>query len=159
MNCTYQLSRKRAVLPQPCPLCERTDGTYQYIIFNHKNVSSRRAVICRIGHYDRNYYLSRKIGKESPTISRKIKRPYGRIWHSFKVRSLFNVTYDGKTVNLSRYFDTFREDTSWETSHTIKPEPWMSDYIKKWGWQMIPEKSLLIARRKVKEYYPPMPLS
>jgi hypothetical protein len=44
-------------------------------------------------------------------------------------------------------------------SLTIKPKPWMSDYIKKWGWQMIPEESLLIARRKVKEYYPPIPLS
>src|SRR5918996_1082541 len=110
MNCTYQLPRERAVLPQPCPLCRRTGGTYQYVIFNHKNVSSRRAVICRIGHYDKNYYLSRKIGKESPTIGCKIKRPYGKIWHSFKVRPLFNIALDGKTVNLSRYFDTFKED-------------------------------------------------
>jgi hypothetical protein len=155
------IGKKRAVLPQPCPLCGRTDGTYQYVIFNHKYISSRQAVICRIGHYDKNYYLSRKIGKESPTISRKIKRPYGKIWHSFKVRPLFNITLEGKTVNLSRFFDTFKEDMlwSWETSLTIKPKPWMSDYIKNWGWQMIPEKSLLIARRKVKEYSPPpMPL-
>jgi hypothetical protein len=153
------MPRKRAILPQPCPRCGRTDGTYLYVIFNHKSVSSRQAVICRIGHYDRNYYLSLKEGKESHTISRKIKRPYGRIWHSFKVRPLFNITHNGKTVNLRQYFDTFREDRRWETSLTIKPKPWMSDYIKKWGWQMIPEKSLLIARRKVKEYYPPMPLS
>jgi hypothetical protein len=45
-------------------------------------------------------------------------------------------------------------------SLTIKPKPWMSDHIMKLGWQMIPEESLLIARRKVKEYYcPPTPLS
>jgi hypothetical protein len=44
-------------------------------------------------------------------------------------------------------------------SLTIKPKPCISDYIKKWGWQMIPEESLLIARRKIKKYYPPMPLS
>ena len=127
------MSRKQAILPQPCPLCGRTDGTYQYVIFNHKNVSSRRTVICRIGHFDKNYYLSRKIAKESPTIRRKIKRPYGKIWHSFKVRPLFNVTRYGKTVNLSRYFDTFKEedDRRQKTSITIKPEPWMSDYIKK----------------------------
>jgi hypothetical protein len=153
------MPRKQAVLPQPCPLCGRTDGTYQYVIFNHKNVSSRRAVVCRIGHYDKNYYLSRKIAKESHTIGRKIKRPYGKIWHSFKVRPLFNITRYGKTVNLSRYFDTFKEEekSRWKTSLTIKPKPWMSDYVKKWGWQMIPEESLLIARRKVKKY-PPMPL-
>jgi hypothetical protein len=120
-------------------------------------MSSRRAVICRIGHYDKNYYLSRKIGKESSTISRKIKRPYGKIWHSFKARPRFFITQDGKTVELSLYFDTFKEEDVWlETSRTIKPEPWMSDYIKNWGWQMIPEESLWIARRKVKEY--PMPL-
>jgi hypothetical protein len=152
---------KRAVLPQPCPLCGRTDGAYQYVIFNHKNMSSRRAVICRIGHYDKNYYLSRKTAKESPTIGRKIKRPYGKIWHSFKVRPLFNITRYGKTVNLSRYFGTFKKngERRQKTSITIKPEPWMSDYIKKWGWQMIAEESLLIARRKVKKYPPPTPLS
>lgn len=77
------------------------------------------------------------------------------MWHSFKVRPLFDITRDGKKVNLSRYFDTFKEDRWWETSLTIKPEPRMSDYIKKWGWQMIPEESLGIARRKVKEHpYP-----
>jgi hypothetical protein len=108
--CTYQLPRKRAVLPQPCPLCGRKDGTYQYVIFNHKYRSSRRAVICRIGHYDKNYYLSRKIGKESPTISRKIIRPYGKIWHSFKARPPFNITRDEKTVHPSQYFDTFKEE-------------------------------------------------
>jgi hypothetical protein len=156
-----QLPRKRAILPQPCPLCGRTDGNYQYVIFNHKNISSRRAIICRIGHYDKNYYLSRKESRKLPTIGRKIKRPYGRIWHSFKVRPLFNITRYGKMVNLSQYFDTFKEKDKrrWKTSLTIKPELWMSDYIRKWGWQMIPEESLLIARRKVKEYYPPMPLS
>lgn len=158
MNCTYQLSRKRAVLPQPCPLCGRIDGTYQYVIFNHKNVSSRRAVICRIGHYDTNYYMSRKEAMEPPRI-RNIKRPYGKIWHSFTVRPLFNITLNGKKINLSRYFEIFKEE---KTSLTIKPKPWLSLYIKKWGWQMIPEESLLIARRKVKGYPPPphpMPLS
>jgi hypothetical protein len=153
------MPRKQAILPQPCPLCERTDGMYQYVIFNHKNMSSRRAVICRIGHYDENYYLSRKESKKPP-ISRKIRRPYGKIWHSFKVRPLFNITRYGKTVNLSRYFEIYKEDkTRQKMSLTIKPEPWMSDYIKKWGWQMIPEESLLISRRKVKEYPPSTPLS
>lgn len=63
-------------------------------------------------------------------------------------------------VNLGRYFETFTEDkTRWKMSLTIKTKPWMSDYIKKWGWQMIPEGSLLVARRKVKEYPPPPPKS
>ena len=44
-------------------------------------------------------------------------------------------------------------------SLTIKPKRWLSEYIKKWDWQMMPEESLLIARRKVKEYPPPKPLS
>jgi hypothetical protein len=79
------------------------------------------------------------------------------MWHSFKAEPPFRVTVDGKTVDPSLYFDTCKEDTSLETSRTIKPRPWMSDYIKKMGWQMIPEESLWIARRKVKEY--PMPLS
>jgi hypothetical protein len=58
-------------------------------------------------------------------------------------------------VNLSQYFDTFEEEMEWETSLTIKPEPWMSEYIKKWGWQMIPAESLWMKRRKVKEYIDP----
>jgi hypothetical protein len=150
--------RKQADLPQPCPLCERTDGTYQYVIFNHKYKSSRRAVICRIGHYDKNYYLSRHLAIVFPPSTRNIsniKRPYGKIWHSFKVRPQFDITHDGKMVNLSQYFDTFEEEMEWETSLTIKPEPWMSEYIKKWGWQMIPEESLWMKRRKVKECIDP----
>jgi hypothetical protein len=94
---------------------------------------------------------------EPPRI-RNIKRPYGKMWHSFKVRPLFDITIDGKTINLSRYFETFTEDkTKRKKSLTIKPNPWLSEYIKKWGWQMIPEESLLIARRKVKGYPPPPP--
>jgi hypothetical protein len=148
-------------LPQPCPLCGRTDGTYQYVIFNHKYTSSRQALICRIGHYDVNYYLSRKIGKESSTIHRKIKRPYGKIWHSFKVQPIFIVTQGGKRVNISKYFDSLKEDKRrGKKSLTIKPEPCMSAYIKKTGWHMIPEEWLYYGkRRKVKEYPFPMLLS
>ena len=152
------MPRKGAVLPQPCPLCGGTNGTYQYVIFNNGNRSSRRAVVCRIGHYDKNYYESRKVAMEPPRI-RNIKRPYGKIWHSFEVRTLFEITRDGKMVNHSQYFETFTEEdeTRRKMSLTIKPQPWLSAYIKRWGWQMIPEKSLLIARRKVKEYPPPPP--
>ncbi len=93
---------------------------------------------------------------EPPRI-RNIKRPYGKNWHSFTVRPLFEITIDEKMVNLSRYFETFGEDKKMRgvTSLTIKPKPWLSEYIKRRGWQMIPEKSLLIARRNVKEYPPP----
>jgi hypothetical protein len=152
--------RKPAVLPQPCPRCGRTDGTFQYVIFNHKYMSSRRAVICRIGHYDKNYYLSRHLAIVFPPSTRNInnvKRPYGKIWHSFKVRPLFDITLDRKKVNLSRYFETFTEEKGKrrKMSLTIKPKPWMLDYIKKWGWQMIPEESLWMKRRKVKENIDP----
>jgi hypothetical protein len=128
------------------------------VIFNHEYMSSRRAVICRIGHYDKNYYLSRHLAIVFPPSTRNInnvKRPYGKIWHSFKVRPLFNVTCDRKEVNLSRNFDTFEEEMEGETSLTIKPKPRMSDYIKKRGWHMIPEESLGMKRRKVKEYIDP----
>jgi hypothetical protein len=142
-----ELPRKRAVLPQPCPLCERTDGTYQFVIFNHKNVTSRRAVICRIGHYDSGHYLLSQIKCEE-----KSKRPCGKMWHSFKVQARLYITRNGKEVELGDFFDTFKEDMWWETSRTIKPTPEISNQIKKWGWQMIPEESLEIARRKVKEH-------
>jgi hypothetical protein len=170
------MPRKRAGLPRPCPLCGRTDGTYQYVIFNHKNTMSRQAVICRIGHYDKNYYLKRQLEiiyhdkrekKKSEPVTHfsreldtllptpnilKIKKPCGKIWHSFKVNSsLFRITHNGKTVNLTEYFDAFKEDEGWKTSYTIKRKPWMADLIKESGWQM--EESLWIARRKVKEEY------
>jgi len=155
------LPRKRAVLPQPCPLCGRTDGTYQYVIFNHQRVSSRQAVICRIGHYDKNYYLSRQLAITFPPISRKTKRPYGKTWHSFKARPQFKITHDGRITDLSKYFDTFKEEVWWKKSLTVKPNPEISDYIKKQGWQMIPEESLWMKRRKLKEYIDPslLPLS
>jgi hypothetical protein len=150
--------RKQSVLPQPCPRCGRTDGTYQYVIFNHKYNSSRRAVICRIGHYDANRYLSLQIGKESSTINRQIKKPYGKIWHSFKVRPILLIPRRKSYVNVSRYFDKFkRGKNKRKTSLTIKPQPWMPEFIKKKGWQIIPEERLYYKKRqKVKDY--PFPI-
>lgn len=170
------MPRKRAVLPRPCPLCGRTDGTYQYVIFNNKNSMSRKAVICRIGHYDKNYYLKRQLqillessrkkkrsepakhlsGQSdtapSPSDILKMKKPCGKIWHCFKVQSSFlQITHNGKKVNLIEYFDAFKEDVGWKTSYTVRPTQGISDNIKKDGWQM--EESRWMARRKVKDGY------
>jgi hypothetical protein len=102
-------------------------------------------------------HLSRQLYTDSPpSTTLKIKNLW-QIWHSFKVWPSFCVTRVKRTVNLTEYFDLFKEDIWWKTSYTIRPEPWMSDYIKKWGWQMISEESLWIARRQVKKY--PVPLS
>src|SRR2546426_1539481 len=94
-NCTYQMPRKRGELPQPCTLCGRMDGTYQYVVFNNKN-STSRSVICRIGHYDRNRYKSTKMASKSKLIETKVKHPSGRIWHSFNAYAPFGLTRDGK---------------------------------------------------------------
>ena len=152
------MPRKRAVLPRPCPLCGRTDGTYQYVIFNHEYTSSRNALICRIGHYDTNYYLSRQIGKISSTVRSQIKRPYGKTWHSFKVQPTFDILHGRGKINPGRYFDRrFKRGKGKKvTSITIKPPPGMPDLIKKEGWQMIPEESLYNKRRKLKEYPNPI---
>ena len=137
-------------------------------------------MICRIGHYYKTYFLKRQLQillshsrsekkkKKGPTAQQlaqqsdtalspsdilKKRKPCGKIWHCFKVRSAYlQITHNEKKVNLTEYFDAFKEDVGWKTSYTIKPEPWMSDDIKKYGWQM--EESLRIARRKVKDGFP-----
>ncbi len=176
------MPRKRSVLPQPCPLCGRTDGTYQFVIFNNKNITSRHAVICRIGHYDKNYYLKRQLeilsnNREKkagpvphlpPQLEKmlfpphnilKTKKPCGKVWHCFKVDSSFLwITRDEMEVSLIEYFDASREDEeSRKTSHTVSPTQEISELIKKEGWRM--DKSLYMARRKVKEYSFPILLT
>jgi hypothetical protein len=165
--------RKPTELPQPCPLCGRKYGTYQYVIFQPKayqryypgservdrRIKRRSHVICRIGHYDPNYYLAMKRGQ----TKRGIKQPYGKFWHSFTVNwEPVALTREGMTVDLEHYFAEFLDDEWHRTSLTVKPERWMSDKIKEFGWHMVPDRhgllgGLQIRRRPVKEY--PIPLS
>ena len=50
---------KRRLLPKPCPICGKDNGTVQIIIF-----STSKSVICRIGHYDSETYLKSQKERE-----------------------------------------------------------------------------------------------
>ena len=67
---------KKKILPRPCPLCGKKNGTVQIVIF-----STSMEVICRIGHYDSKKFLN-------PSTVRE-KRSRGKKWCSFKINRSF----------------------------------------------------------------------
>lgn len=146
------MPRKRSMLPKECPLCGRKDGTFQYVIFNNENSRCRHAVICRIGHYDKNRYASTRGATNSKLIKDKIKWPSGRIWHSFKCQPPFKFIVDGEPVRAQYYFDAIGDEPWLTTSRTVKPDSIMYENIRNYGWNMT---QLLMRRRTPKEYPKP----
>lgn len=138
-------------MPAPCPLCGRTDGTYQYVVFNNERRWGSD-VICRIGHYDSNRYDSTRRALKSKITEPRVKWRSGRIWHSFTALAPFGIIVEDKTVSPGQYFVEFPEEKWWKASKTFKQEAWMSDRIRELGWRMVPEKNLSLARRKPKEF-------
>jgi len=70
------MAAKKKILPRPCPLCGKKNGTVQIVIF-----STSMEVICRIAHYDSEKY-------QNPSSVRE-KRSRGKKWCSFKIQKLF----------------------------------------------------------------------
>ena len=78
---------KRKILPRPCPLCGKENGTVQIVIWHN---SSR--VNCRIGHYDSKIF-------QKPSTPRE-KRRRGKKWcyflmdESFAKKNIFPLEQD-----------------------------------------------------------------
>lgn len=67
---------KRRLLPRPCPICGKDNGTVQIVLF----YNSFR-VNCRIGHYDSKTYKNPETSKE--------KRKRGKTWCYFLIDEFF----------------------------------------------------------------------
>ncbi len=67
---------KKKMLPRPCPLCGKENGTVQIVIF-----SSSMEVTCRIAHYDSKKYLNPSTGRE--------KKGRGKEWCNFQIKKSF----------------------------------------------------------------------
>jgi len=67
---------KRRLLPRPCPICGKENGTVQIIIF-----STSKSVTCRIGHYDSEMYLN--------PYTKREKSRRGKRWCNFTMDRFF----------------------------------------------------------------------
>ncbi len=124
---------KRKLLPNPCPICGRDNGTVQLVYF-----SSLQEIIIRIGHYTSNRY--RKTVRESKKIENNYdketidkfdrkKHTNQRAWCSFRLHcSRFPPRLEKKLEKLS--------NGGYKKSVTI-PLPWsVHKIIKQDGWKI-----------------------
>jgi hypothetical protein len=129
---------RRRLLPQPCP-CGKENGTVQLIIFNHKYISSRRTLICRIKHYYPEFY---KLSKErqqkrdrgiKTTMTGKKKISYKARWCSFRTRHMIELCDNtGRKIPLREYFDIYKDDPF--KSKTFTPDEGFYKIVKERGW-------------------------
>lgn len=128
--CTDQLPAKRKLLPQPCPICKRDNGTIQLVIFDPDGSSGD--IVCRIGHYSSKKYKETKsklANVRDLKLQRKIRRSGGRIWHQFRMKYLL---YEEEMRDNSIIF-RYSHD---KKMVTLTPNSQFINTVKKYGWNL-----------------------
>ncbi|MEX1053416.1 MAG: hypothetical protein WEC35_03310 [Nitrosopumilaceae archaeon] len=128
---------KPKLLPQPCPICSRENGTIQLVIFKKTD-----QVVCRIGHYGRLLYLKQK--KQLETEKQKIEKlkeenenecgikTRGKFWHSFRIEYLHRCD------DLKHYSISYNNRKSITTGSLGS---YFSEVVRKYGWRMMSNSS------------------
>ncbi len=119
---------KRKLLPYPCPICERDNGTIQIVIFDPDGESGD--VVCRIGHYNSRKYNETKDKLDNVRnlkLQRKKRRSGGRIWHYFRITHLLNEEELIENSIIFRY-------SHHKKKVTLSPNSQFINTIKKYGW-------------------------
>ena len=84
--CTHHLPAKKKILPAPCPICKRQNGTVQLVVFPQ----AQSKLVCRIGHYIAEEYnpsedKRKHLKIDILDIEKRNSTTRGKIWHSFKI--------------------------------------------------------------------------
>lgn len=111
---------KKKMLPRPCPLCGKENGTVQIIIF-----STSMEVTCRIGHYDSKKYLN-------PSTDRE-KRSRGKKWCSFNIKKSF--AEENMSPLEQDMDDLHRGYFGKRKSFTYTNHSFFLEAVKENGWQ------------------------
>lgn len=144
---------KKRMLPKPCPICKRKNGTIQLVIF--PNAVSK--LVCRIGHYvSEEYSLPKEKMKqlEIDVIDTEKRNPKtrGKIWHNFTI----SPRSETKNRKLQKYLEKYNKShNSIKKSITISPEPIFYELIKRTGWCMKPYKNYHGRKRRYSKYHFP----
>lgn len=135
---------KRKLLPRPCPICKRENGTIQFIIFR-KRWEDR--LICRIGHYIPEKYKPTRIAigdknalKNMPDVIKK-RGPEtgGRVWHSFTIDPSLAEHNSTELSDYLEKLERFAESpiNLHKTSVAIVPDSCFLQLIEENGWCMM----------------------
>jgi len=112
---------KRRLLPRPCPICGKENGTVQIIIWHN---SFR--VNCRIGHYDSKKYQKPSTPKE--------KRRRGKTWCYFLIDESFAKE---KNFPLEREMDDLYQGNLGKRKSITHTNPSiLLNKIKEEGWHV-----------------------
>ncbi len=146
---------KKKILPSPCPICGRNNGTIQIAIFP----KSIQTVVFRIGHYIREEYKPTKEERKSFKIDvldrdKRKESTRGKVWHSFTIKP------QGSSTEMSKIQDIIDEYESRTTAKNKKsisfsPNPEFYEIIKNTGWCMKPYRNYRGRRRKYSDYHFP----
>jgi hypothetical protein len=121
---------KRKMLPIPCPICGRENGTIQLVYFPDKYNS----LVIRIGHYSsilrkKSISLSKSKNRNKTIITNQIQKRE-RVWCSFRSRLTYKP--DNNMELQSRKF---------ERSVCFSPSWEFLDNVYDLGWRVISNSS------------------
>ncbi len=136
---------KRSLLPRPCPICGKSYGTMQVIIF----LDYRENVTCRIGHYDAEAYKKiKKIHKTqmlNPANSndhfQQEIRIMQRHWCSFRIDKNFAETHIIPLEDDIEFLEEGSGNRNFRKSITYSYISMLKDAIREKGWHKLPNYS------------------
>lgn len=120
---------KIKLLPYPCPICGKENGTIQVGILDELRF--------RIGHYNsQKYQLSKNQYKKNITPKTKGYGTEGKIWHNFRIEFL-RMPSDLVDENIF----SKKEVEKFDSTITISKNQKFINLIKEKGWRVIPSNS------------------
>jgi hypothetical protein len=125
------MPRPRKLLPAPCPICEKENGTVQLVVFNpkfHPRLSYRKKparVVLRIGHYSPKLYKDTQEKVASTRLRPYIRRGRKEWIGTRKYNKNLTEEYTSKKHRGDRI--------SKEQDKPVSLIPQFSPIIKPWG--------------------------
>lgn len=142
---------KKKILPAPCPICNRENGTIQLVVFSESNSN----LVCRIGHYISEEYKrdKDKIKKgeiDFQDVDKRNEKTRGKVWHSFRIEP----KGESKDIEkLQEYIDKYENKRFSKKSISFSPEPIFYELIANTGWCMKPYEKYHGRKRRYSKYH------
>ena len=143
------------MLPAPCPICKRTNGTVQLVVFPQ----ARSELVCRIGHYIAEEYKpsedKRKHLKiDILDIDKRNSTARGKIWHSFRIEPKEYTVWMKELEKLIEGYENSAGSFK-RKSVTFSPKLIFYEIIKHTGWCIKPYENYHGRKRRYSKYHFP----
>ena len=153
--CTHHLPTRKKLLPKPCPICKRENGTVQLTVFPN----ARSNFVCRIGHYVAEEYKLPKDKKkwsdiDTIDLAKRKDSVRGKIWHSFRIEPKGHTSEIKDLQEHIKQYEKIRYSSK-RKPITFSPEQIFYELIKETGWCMKPYGYYHGRKRRYSKYHFP----